>query len=453
MAANNNFQNAAVGDDNGMSLPAVLNEVVSVAGSYSWPFTTGPATPPTNPVTTTVGVNGRSTPSPLPVLVFGNATSLGGTATAGPTSSTTGGTSSSSTTSNSTTTNSFNSIPTILTAADFTQYTNRILGASNLSSTTDYVAPAVNVPTFRRTQPTNSTTTTTTGNTATTGDPTDLNSFNDAGTSMSAAEVAGAMALVSSALDYWANLETTGVTSDAYLTMPVGVNTLNFGPNAFVNLTKYNNPDGINAILQWTAVPASDPNDGLSVSTPPTAVNSTNPRNYSSLNVANAIAAIEGTVALDYLIAHNDFQYIDANKNGIITAQELQNFVDNSAKMGMPEAGAMAALLGGTARPPDFQTYATSNPYGTNATLTTFGESPNQPDVEQRRFNFFDYAADGILNGSVTTTQYEFLAHVLDAVAHAVHHQRPAGGGDRALPARSGGPTRLPRPLVRQGQL
>ena len=35
-----------MGDVNGMSLPAVLNEVISVTGVYSFPFTTTPSTPP-----------------------------------------------------------------------------------------------------------------------------------------------------------------------------------------------------------------------------------------------------------------------------------------------------------------------------------------------------------------------------------------------------------------------
>jgi hypothetical protein len=112
LAANNNSQNAAVGDDNGMSLPAVLNEVVSVAGSYSYPFATGPATPPTNPVTQTVGINGRSTGTPLPVLIFGNATSIGGNATVGPTN-TNGGTGSTTTTgTGANSTNTFNTLVT-----------------------------------------------------------------------------------------------------------------------------------------------------------------------------------------------------------------------------------------------------------------------------------------------------------------------------------------------------
>ena len=58
--------------------------------------------------------------------------------------------------------------------------------------------------------------------------------------------------------------------------------------------------------------------------------------------------------------------------------------------MGMPEAGAMAALLGGTA------TYSAVEP-GLNNEV--FNENPDDPAAEQRRFNFFDYAADGQLNG------------------------------------------------------
>ncbi|HMB05238.1 MAG TPA: hypothetical protein VKP69_16055 [Isosphaeraceae bacterium] len=69
--------------------------------------------------------------------------------------------------------------------------------------------------------------------------------------------------------------------------------------------------------------------------------------------------------------------------------------------MGMPEAGAMARLLGGTERPP-----------GQGFTQIG-GEQPDQPDVLQRRFNFFDYVADGQLNGSVTIDQLKMLAHTL----------------------------------------
>ena len=59
------------------------------------------------------------------------------------------------------------------------------------------------------------------------------------------------------------------MTDTAYLTTPVGAHTLNYGPNQLFNLTAYNNPNGINAILAYTAVPAADTNDNLTVAGPP----------------------------------------------------------------------------------------------------------------------------------------------------------------------------------------
>ena len=74
-------------------------------------------------------------------------------------------------------------------------------------------------------------------------------------------------------------MHTNGATADAYLTQPVGVNTLNFGKHAIKDLSAYNNPDGINGILAYTAVPASDVNDFGSLSTPPL-VGSTDGRTF-----------------------------------------------------------------------------------------------------------------------------------------------------------------------------
>jgi hypothetical protein len=99
------------------------------------------------------------------------------------------------------------------------------------------------------------------------------------------------------------------------------------------------------------------------------------------------------------LFAHNTFDVIDANHDGLVTAQEIQTFVDKANTIGMPEAGAMARLLGGTARIPT-----------TGFQSTAVGEFPDQPDVLQRRFNFFDYAADGQLNGIISIDQLRVLA-------------------------------------------
>ena len=204
---------------------------------------------------------------------------------------------------------------------------------------------------------------------------------------------------------------------------PVGVNSLNFGHHAFRNLSAWNNPSGINGILAWTAVPATDANDGGSLSTPPTLFGGQSFRSYASINVANAIAAIEGYEAINYLFAHHDWKYIDTNHDGLVTAGEVQTFTDNAAAMGMPEAGAMAALLGGTA------TYSAVEP-GVNNLV--FNENPDDPAAEQRRFNFFDYAADGQLNGSITMNELKMLSRILlpapDAYAITDRQRASANG-------------------------
>ena len=138
---------------------------------------------------------------------------------------------------------------------------------STAALTTDFAAPAIDVPTFRRTF--SIATQTTTTNTIA-GDPLNHLTFTQVGTSMSAAVVTGAYSMVASALDYWMGIShAKGVTSSAYLTGPVGVNSLNFGKHAIKDLSAYNNPDGINGILAYTAVPAADINELDSLSTPP----------------------------------------------------------------------------------------------------------------------------------------------------------------------------------------
>ncbi len=386
---NNNADNSSLGDVNGMSLPAVLNEVISVTGVISFPYDQNATSTPVDQVDGVI-------PNPLgPILLFGSSLTIGGTAVASTTGAggrTGGGGGNAST--------GFNANAQLLASGDFELYANRITASANRSDATDFAAPAYNVPTFRRTftLPTGSTNTTA-------GSPTDHLTFTQVGTSMSAAIVTGSYALVSSALNYWITLaQSNGYTADAYLNTPVGTDSLNFGHHAFRNLSVWNTPSGINGILAWTAVPATDANDGGSLSTPPTLPLSDSYRSYASVNVANAIAAVEGYEAINYLFAHHDWQYIDTNHDGLITAGELTTFTDNADAMGLPEAGAMAALLGGTA------TYGAVEP-GINNEV--FNENPDDPAAEQRRFNFFDYAADGQLNGSITMNELKMLSREL----------------------------------------
>ena len=42
-----------------------------------------------------------------------------------------------------------------------------------------------------------------------------------------------------------------------------------------------------------------------------------------------------------------------------------------------------------------------------------FNENPDQPGAEQRRFNYFDYAADGQLNGSISINEFKMLDRTL----------------------------------------
>jgi hypothetical protein len=396
--AANNSQNSNVGDVNGMSLPATLNEVISVSGTYPFPFTTGPNQLPTGPSPVILGQIGGS----APILVGGVGITIGsGLANTGGATAAT------------------NSLITQLTAGDTTSaiWAGRLLASDNRSMTTDFTAPEIDIPTFRRGLVTVAGTGTTTS--STTGQSTDLNDSNtfvQGGTSLSAAEVTGAYAMVSSALNYWSQLSANPVTSDAYLTQPVGANTLNFGAHAIRNLGGWNTPDGINAILAWTSIPVTDANDSLSAAGPPTLKGSANFRQFAQISVSNAIAAVEGYEAINYLLDHNDFPIIDANHDNKVTAQELQTFEDNATQMGLPEAGAMARLLGGTDRiNQNTITQGLSIPTNNGGANTTAGsnDAPEQPDVLQRRFNFFDYAADGQLNGSIPLSEFQLLSHSL----------------------------------------
>ena len=109
-------------------------------------------------------------------------------------------------------------------------------------------------------------------------------------------------------------------------------------------------------------------------------------------------------IAIQYLLNHKIFPIIDTNSDGIITAQEIQNFTDTAATKGLPEAGAMARLLGGT---------STLCPAGSRHQQQVFNENPDQPAVLQRRFNYFDYLANGQLKGGITIESLKMLGNTL----------------------------------------
>ena len=292
--------------------------------------------------------------------------------------------------------------------------------AANRSNTTDFAAPAYNVPTFRRTftLPTGTTNTTA-------GSPTDHLHVHPGRDVDVGGDRHRSYALVSSALNYWITLaQSNGYTADAYLNTPVGVEFAEFRPPCLQE------PVGMEQSQRHQRHPGLD--CCSRVPTPTTAAASPRRRrssaaksfrSYASINVANAIAAVEGYVAINYLFAHHDWQYIDTNHDGLVTASEVQTFTDNASAMGMPQAGAMAALLGGTA------TYSAVQP-GLNNEV--FNENPDDPAAEQRRFNFFDYAADGQLNGSITMNEFKMLSRILLPAPDAytiIDRQRASANG------------------------
>ncbi|WP_165227215.1 hypothetical protein [Aquisphaera insulae] len=408
----NNSDNASLGDVNGMSMPAIFNETISVTGTYPFPYTLDASSTPNDPVVSVI-------PNSLgPVLVFGNNLTIGGTAgsnngTGGGGGGNNGGGGGNAGGGGGTATGVDPNVAAIA-AADFTLYSDRILGSMNRSVATDFAAPAIDVPTFRRTFSligSSGTTTTSSG----AGDPNNHLTFTQVGTSMSSAIVTGSYALVASALDYWTNLShsASGVTQDAYLTQPVGANQLTFGKHSIKDLSAYATPDGINGILAYTAVPVADVNDGGSLSTPNLVgttdrqygyTGSTSAPSYARVDVGNAVASIEGTIAINYLLKNNIFPIIDSNSDGLITAKEIQDFTDTSLAKGLPEAGAMARLLGGTS------SYAQVE---TGVNNTSFNENPDQPAALQRRFNYFDYLANGQLKGGIAINSFKMLANTL----------------------------------------
>ncbi|QDV36717.1 S8/S53 family peptidase [Tautonia plasticadhaerens] len=362
-----------LGDVQGMGLPSILNEVVSVAGSYSFPFRTGPTSSPLDP---SPGPAGRLFPPAILTAGAGDAQDL--------------------------------SLFDPIIPAGSLVIQDQLLPSTNRSYTTDFAAPALDVPTFRQTFQ---------------GDGLVRNVFTEAGTDLSAAMVTGSFTLLASALNYYSGLSVGGATVDPYLALPVGAQSLDYGPGVLRNLEAYANPHGINSILQWTAVPIEDvdtPFDG-GIAPPLSKAYPANERQFSRIDVGNAVAAVEGSIALSYLFNSGTIGLIDSNKNGFITAQEIESFVQNSDTTGLEEAGAMARLLGGTARVNGENPVEAGRNFITNVVggpaaptgLTSQGEQPDQFDVLQRRFNFFDYAADGKLDGVVSVQQYEVLAHTL----------------------------------------
>ncbi len=192
------------------------------------------------------------------------------------------------------------------------------------------------------------------------------------GTSASAPIVSGSFVLGYDVLDLWNKVRRKGGVIrpndpalrklHMYLTrdlsgVPQPKITLRIPRSAFPNFAAYLRADGVNSIFQWTAVPREDVNIGASFDNPTGTDDdveqqrllfSSRYRTYSHINIANFIAAVEGSVALRYFRANpQKWRALAraAGRPGIITVSDIDAYVANPANDATSRA--MARLLGG----------------------------------------------------------------------------------------------------------
>ena len=102
----------------------------------------------------------------------------------------------------------------------------------------------------------------------------------------------------------------------------------------------------------------------------------------------------------------------------------------------------MAALLGGTS------TYAQPEA-GINNIV--FNENPDQPAALQRRFNYFDYLANGQLEGGISISSFKMLANTLLPQPDSyviVDRQRASANGFLVAPSGPGQLRELAAPVA-----
>ncbi len=270
-------------DFNGMNssaIPAVINEVIEVIGSYPYG--------PNSTIVTSPG-----TPLPRPPINFRTtdpATRLECTGDEAPPGS----------------------------AGDQIVFAGKVPSFSSRSRTSDFAAPGVCVNTFALSGFAQFSTA---GNQAVQLG-TILQEFN--GTSSAAPFVTGAFVLGRDIMSQWAKVVARGGIISPTDTDPTLVElneylTRDLGPNTTINIAailpllpsfaSFLNPDGINALLQWSAIPREDINLGEE-DFPPTGsddsviqerlIFSDRFRTYSHLNFGTLLSSIEGTIGLRY---------------------------------------------------------------------------------------------------------------------------------------------------------
>lgn len=257
-----------------------------------------------------------------------------------------------------------------LEAGDLAAYTGKLTAFSNRSVTTDFAAPGTCVSTF--------TPSFFNGNFgpifafASAIVPAPLDPFFN-GTSAAAPVVTGHFVFGFDVIQEWMKvIARGGVISptdpdeglrnlNQYLTRDLGLTTTISVGGAVPGLGAYLNTDGVNSILQWSAQPWEDVNAGESFLfengleddvRQERLIGSARFRTYSEPSLANFLSSVEGTIAVNYFIAHPaDLAMLDsatAFSPGLITAADIDTFVANSTKSA--SARAMARMLGGSDR-------------------------------------------------------------------------------------------------------
>ncbi len=278
-----------------------------------------------------------------------------------------------------------------LGAGDLIAFPGKIPGFANRSVTTDFAAPGLCVPSFARSL---FLTGTTPAAQAVSLAPL-LQNF--MGTSAAAPIVAGSFVFGFDTVAHWLAVVAAGgaispinsaaTTTDdkiaalnQYLVrgqlgttgFQVAPSTLAIG-TAASHLAQYMSQDGINAILQWSAIPREDVNIGESVNVP----NGTDDavaqrrllrgakyRTYAHLHLGNFLSSVEGSIALNFFSTRpTELAELasSAGTPGLITPQDIDCYVAAGSPAADPlvciggsintaSERAMAQLLGGSDR-------------------------------------------------------------------------------------------------------
>lgn len=257
-----------------------------------------------------------------------------------------------------------------LEAGDLTAFVGKITAFSNRSVTTDYAAPGTCVSTFTPSFFTGQFGSQFAFASAVVPAPLEP-TFN--GTSAAAPMVTGQFVFGYDVVQEWVKiLARGGVISPSdpdkgvrelnqYLTRDLGFTTTISVGDAIPALNEYLNSNGINSILEWSARPFEDINAGESFATPNgldddvaqrRLIDSSRFRTYGEPSVANFLSSVEGTIALNYFIAHPaELTALDNAtpfSPGVITASDLDAYVADVTKTA--NSRAMARMLGGSDR-------------------------------------------------------------------------------------------------------